>query len=219
MEVIECYDIGGTNIRGALVASDRPKIILSKSIRTTRNNPKKLCKQILEISTYLRNFKEKVIAVSLGVPGPVIDGIMQKSPPLQISNPLDFSSELNKEIKEPIYVDNDLNAAARAELYMGIGKKVKNLRLDGIMPAVIYGKKTDSIPISLDDRQINRVIASISSSHLINLEVDGESYTTLIRDRQRHPVTGNILHIDFYEVSMTEKLRTDIFNCRSFSSN
>jgi len=129
MEVIECYDVGGTNIRGALVASDSPEIILSKSIKTVRGNPKKILKQILEISAFLRDSKEKVIAVSLGVPGPVVDGVMQKSPPLQLSNPLDFSSELNKEIKEPIYVDNDLNAAAMAELHMGIGKQVKNFNL------------------------------------------------------------------------------------------
>jgi large subunit ribosomal protein L25 len=64
--------------------------------------------------------------------------------------------------------------------------------------------------ISLDDREVNRVLASISSTHLINLDVDGEGYTTLIRDRQRHPVSGSILHIDFYEVSMTEKLTTDV---------
>ena len=91
-----------------------------------------------------------------------------------------------------------------------IGKKVKLLRRQGILPAVIYGRKTDSVPISLDEREVNRVLATISSSHLINLDIDGETLTTLIRDRQRHPVTGSILHIDFYEVSMTEKLTTAV---------
>lgn len=90
------------------------------------------------------------------------------------------------------------------------GKKVKQLRRQGILPAVIYGRKTEPVSISLDDREVNRVLASISSTHLINLDVDGEGYTTLIRDRQRHPVSGSILHIDFYEVSMTEKLTTDV---------
>ena len=91
-----------------------------------------------------------------------------------------------------------------------IGKKVKRLRQNGLMPAVIYGRNTASIPISLDDREVNRVLSSVSSSQLLILDIDGENITTLIRDRQYHPVTGSILHIDFYEVSMTEKLRTDI---------
>ena len=139
MEVIECYDVGGTNIRGALVVSNRPEIILSKSVKTARGNPKEILKQILGISTFLRDSKEKVIAVSLGVPGPVVDGIMQKSPPLQLSNPLDFSSKLNREMKEPIYVDNDLNSAAMAELHMGIGKKVKNFNLLAISTGIGVG--------------------------------------------------------------------------------
>ena len=91
-----------------------------------------------------------------------------------------------------------------------VGKKVKSLRQKGIMPAVIYGRNTASIPISLDDREVNRVLSSVSSSQLLMLDIDGENVTTLIRDRQYHPVTGSILHIDFYEVSMSEKLRTDI---------
>lgn len=91
-----------------------------------------------------------------------------------------------------------------------IGKQVKKLRREGILPGIMYGKNIDSMAISLDEHQVNRVLAAVSSSQLIKLEIDGENYTTLVRDRQRHPVTGNILHIDFYEVSMTEKLRTDI---------
>jgi len=139
MEVIECYDLGGTNIRGALVANNRPEIILSKSVRTARGNKKRILKQILEISAFLRGSNEKVIAVSLGVPGPVVDGIMQKSPPLNLSNSLDFSSELSRELKEPIYVDNDLNSAARAELHMGIGKTVKNFNLLAIGTGIGVG--------------------------------------------------------------------------------
>jgi len=125
MGVVECYDIGGTNIRGALV-NDKPEIVRSKSIKTIRSDPQKFLEQILEVSSFLRDSKEEVTTVSIGVPGPVVDGVMQSSPPLHLDNPLDISSQLSKKIKEPIYVDNDLNAAASAELHMGIGKEVKN---------------------------------------------------------------------------------------------
>jgi glucokinase len=139
MKVIECYDIGGTKIRSALVSINRPKIILSKSVKSIKGDPKKILKQILEISTFLRKSKNQVIALSIGVPGPVVNGIMQKSPPLHINNPVDFSSELKKMIKQPIYVENDLKAAANAELNMGIGKKVKNFNLLTISTGIGVG--------------------------------------------------------------------------------
>jgi large subunit ribosomal protein L25 len=89
-----------------------------------------------------------------------------------------------------------------------IGKQVKALRREGWLPAIIYGSGIDPLPISLNYREAHRVLPGISSSRLIVVDVDGERHTSLVRERQRHPVTGNMLHLDFQEVSMTEKLRT-----------
>lgn len=89
-----------------------------------------------------------------------------------------------------------------------IGKKVKVLRREGYLPAVIYGRGVESIPITLNRKEADKILARTTSSQLLIIEVDGEKHTTLVRDRQRHPVTSDILHIDFLEVSMTEKLRT-----------
>ena len=91
-----------------------------------------------------------------------------------------------------------------------IGKKVKALRREGQLPAVIYGRGIESISISLDAHEANRVLPGVSSSQLLNIEVEGENHTTLVRDRQRDPVTGTMLHIDFQEISMTESLRTAV---------
>jgi large subunit ribosomal protein L25 len=90
------------------------------------------------------------------------------------------------------------------------GKQVKALRREGVLPAVIYGRAKDSINISLDFRESSRVIPTITSSQLVVVDVDGKKHTTLVRDRQRQPVTGDLLHVDFLEVSMTEKLRTRV---------
>ena len=90
------------------------------------------------------------------------------------------------------------------------GKQVKALRRDGVLPAVIYGKARDSIKISLDYRESSRVLPTITSSQLVVVDVDGKKHTTLVRERQRQPVSGELLHIDFLEVSMTEKLRTQV---------
>ena len=89
-----------------------------------------------------------------------------------------------------------------------IGKKVKALRREGYLPAIIYGRGVESIPITLNRKEADKILATTSSSQLLVVNVDGEKHTTLVRDRQRHPVTSDILHIDFLEVSMTEKLRT-----------
>jgi large subunit ribosomal protein L25 len=89
-----------------------------------------------------------------------------------------------------------------------IGKKVKVLRREGYLPAIIYGRGVESIPITLNRKEADKILAKTTSSQLLVIEVDGKKHTTLVRDRQRHPVTSDILHIDFLEVSMTEKLRT-----------
>jgi len=91
-----------------------------------------------------------------------------------------------------------------------VGKQVKTLRREGILPAIVYGREISSIPISLNNHKANQILSAITSSNLVVLDIDGEKHTTLVREKQRDPVTGEVLHIDFYEVSMTEKLRTNV---------
>jgi large subunit ribosomal protein L25 len=89
------------------------------------------------------------------------------------------------------------------------GKQVRALRREGLLPAVIYGHHIGSIPISLDFHSASYVLPGISSSHVIQVVVDGkEQHAALVREKQRHPVTGSLLHVDFQAVSMTEKLHT-----------
>ncbi len=91
-----------------------------------------------------------------------------------------------------------------------IGKQVKTLRREGILPGIVYGRGISSIPISLNAHKANQILSAITSSSLVVVDIDGEKHTTLVREKQRDPVTGEVLHIDFYEVSMTEKLRTNV---------
>lgn len=97
--------------------------------------------------------------------------------------------------------------AARREI---TGNKVKALRREGLLPGIIYGHKVDPLKISLNAHDMSILLPKISSSQLVVLDVNGETHTTLIRERQRDPVSGLFLHIDFLEVSMTEKLRTSV---------
>jgi large subunit ribosomal protein L25 len=91
-----------------------------------------------------------------------------------------------------------------------IGKQVRALRRAGLLPAVIYGTQITPIPISLDYHETSLLLPKISSSQLLLVEVNGEQYSTLVRERQRDPVTGNMLHVDFQSVSLTEKLRVNV---------
>ena len=98
-----------------------------------------------------------------------------------------------------------------AEKRAVIGKQVRGLRRQGKLPAVIYGHHLQPVAITLDARETSRLIAGITPSHLITIQVGKEKHTVLVREKQRHPVQGVLLHIDFLAVSMTEKLRANIF--------
>lgn len=91
-----------------------------------------------------------------------------------------------------------------------IGKQVKALRREGKLPAVIYGHGIQPIPILLDFRDASKALTGLSPSALVRLEVDGEPYHTLVREKQRNYILGTIIHIDFLAVSMKEKLRTSV---------
>ncbi len=91
-----------------------------------------------------------------------------------------------------------------------IGKQVKALRRAGRLPAVLYGRTFEPQSVTLDMREASRILPTITSSHLVTIDVDGERHTALVREKQRHPVMGSLLHVDFLIVSMTEKLRAEV---------
>ena len=91
-----------------------------------------------------------------------------------------------------------------------IGKQVKALRREGRLPAVLYGKSIQSIPVTLDYREASRILPMISSSHLVIVNVEGEEHNALIREKQIHPVQGRVVHVDFMAVSLTEKLHANV---------
>jgi large subunit ribosomal protein L25 len=90
------------------------------------------------------------------------------------------------------------------------GKQVKKLRRDGKLPAVMYGHHFNPIPLMLDHREATKILNSVGLSQLMSVELDGETYPALVRDRQIDFIRGNLLHIDFLAVSMLEKITTSI---------
>jgi large subunit ribosomal protein L25 len=93
-----------------------------------------------------------------------------------------------------------------------LGKKVRFLRRQGLTPANLYGPKIESIALEVDSSLLARLIARVGRNALINLTVDGDKKPRLvmIRDIQRDPLTDTLLHVDFFQVEVTHKVRTEI---------
>lgn len=91
-----------------------------------------------------------------------------------------------------------------------LGKKVGALRREGKLPAVVYGSKIESIPITLDMRYASQTLEKLSPSALVVVDVEGEQHYTLVRDKQRNPVRRSIIHVDFQAVSLTETVRANL---------
>ncbi len=90
------------------------------------------------------------------------------------------------------------------------GKHVKNLRRQGRLPAVMYGHKFEPITISLDAHSSQLVIPGLSSSAIVTVDVDGEQFTAIVREKQRDYIKNTLLHVDFLVVSLTEKLNAAV---------
>jgi len=91
-----------------------------------------------------------------------------------------------------------------------IGKRVKTLRKNGQLPAVLYGAGIDSMPISLDGREASRLLSRASSSTLIELDFEDESHSVLVRGIQKDVIRGDYVHVDFLKVALDETIRAQV---------
>jgi large subunit ribosomal protein L25 len=90
------------------------------------------------------------------------------------------------------------------------GKQVNAMRRQGKLPAVIYGRRTDPVSITLDAHDAGLALAKVGSSTLITVDVDGQEYPALVRERQRDFIKGTLRHVDFLAVSLTERIRAEV---------
>ncbi|HEY1270755.1 MAG TPA: 50S ribosomal protein L25 [Terriglobales bacterium] len=84
----------------------------------------------------------------------------------------------------------------------------RRVRRAGKIPAVVYGAGKNSVPVSVDPRQVSRILHSESGHNTIfDLAMDGERSKAMIVDWQYEPVKGSLLHIDLKRIAMDQKLR------------
>ena len=103
---------------------------------------------------------------------------------------------------------------ARTRVEAGRGP-VKKLRASGAVPAVVYGAKSQALNIAVDLVELNKVLHQGTGENvLVDLVVEEKGKTNnrlaLIQEVQHHPFLDTVLHVDFHEVSATEKLRTAV---------
>src|SRR6266498_4450297 len=91
---------------------------------------------------------------------------------------------------------------------------VKKLRVTGRVPAVIYGRQSQSQNLEVGLKEIEDLIHhSVSETILVDLAVDGDAKSrrlALVQEVQHHPLTGKVLHVDFHEVAEDEKVTVTV---------
>jgi len=99
-----------------------------------------------------------------------------------------------------------------AEKRTVVGKQVKQLRQQGWVPGVMYGHGFDSVPLRFEGRSLRHVLSKVGGSQLISINIEGDKQPemALVRDVQRDPIRGSLLHVDFYRVRMTERLTAEV---------
>jgi large subunit ribosomal protein L25 len=93
-----------------------------------------------------------------------------------------------------------------------VGKQVKALRREGNVPAVLYSRRGEPVILQANNRELQRVLARAGGSRLVRLNIAGgkEVPAALVREVQREPIKGSVLHVDFFGVSMTEVIKVEV---------
>ncbi len=93
-----------------------------------------------------------------------------------------------------------------------VGRKVKQLRRQGVIPANVFSKEVKSINIQIDEKALTNLLKQVGESGLVYLQVEGEKSDrpVMISQIKRDPVTGSLLHVGWHQVNLKEKVTSAI---------
>ena len=100
----------------------------------------------------------------------------------------------------------------KAEPRTNVGKQIaKQLRAGGRLPAVVYGEKAEPVACSIDRKELETLLHDQGRNAIVSLEtgVNG-SNSTIIKEIQHNPVRGEILHVDFHRIDLTQKIVVEV---------
>lgn len=100
----------------------------------------------------------------------------------------------------------------RAETRTVLGRKVSRLRKSGLIPATLYGPRTEPVSLQVRERELGRVLTQAGTNRLVTLWIDDadKPRMTLARDVQLDPTSHSVVHVDLYQVVMTERITADM---------
>lgn len=103
--------------------------------------------------------------------------------------------------------DKRLLASQRDE----IGKnRVKYIRKEKMVPGVVYSKGVDTKQLKVDSIDFGKLFRIVGTSSIMELDLDGEIVPVIVKQVQRHPVKGDVVHIDFQRIDMKQKLKITV---------
>ena len=93
-----------------------------------------------------------------------------------------------------------------------IGKKVKRLRRQGVIPVHVYGSGTEALSLQVDALVLRRLLPRVGTNIPLSLAIDGQKGENIcfVREVQRHPVTEDVLHVDFLSVDVSQTVRAEV---------
>ena len=92
-------------------------------------------------------------------------------------------------------------------------RDARRLLRSGKIPAILYGPKTAAVGLALDKKEFSRRVAGLQGSHLVRLKSGAAALAekvALVKDMQFHPISGDVIHADFYEVDLTAKIQVHV---------
>jgi large subunit ribosomal protein L25 len=91
-----------------------------------------------------------------------------------------------------------------------LGKKVKALRREGLIPAELYGHGFENIHLALPAKEFNKILKEAGSTSVVTLLLGKESKSAMIHEVARDSVTSEVIHVDFHQVRMDELVKADV---------
>ncbi len=92
-----------------------------------------------------------------------------------------------------------------------LGKKVETLRKEGFIPAELYGREIKNLHLTISAKEFQKVFKEAGESTIVNLKTeDNQTLPVMIHDIKTDSLSDKILHVDFYQIKLTEKIRVHI---------
>ena len=92
-------------------------------------------------------------------------------------------------------------------------RDAKRLLRNGKIPGILYGPKTEAVALALDKREFSSRVADLEGSHLVRLKSESDALgdkVALVKEMQFHPISGDVIHADLYEVDLTARITVHV---------